>query len=59
MAASLAVQKIMDSIKKIENGIIKIRFLIGCGLSKIRGGGDLFNFERLSSFSFVDRLSYQ
>ena len=38
MVARLAVQKVMDSIKKMENGIIKIRYLIGCGVRKIRRG---------------------
>ena len=60
VVASLAVQKVIDSLKEKENGILKIRYLIGCGVNKIRGGGeDLFNFKRLSSLSIVDRLSYQ
>ena len=45
MVARLAVEKVMDSIKKIEIGIIKIRYLLGCGVNTIKkGGGDLLNF---------------
>ena len=45
MVARLAVQKVVDSIKKMENGIIKIRYILGCGVSKMKGGGDFFNFD--------------
>ena len=41
MVARLAVQKLVDSEKKMENGIIKIRYLLGCGVSKMKGGGDI------------------
>ena len=45
MIAKLAVQKVMDSIKKIENGIIKIRYGLGYRVNTIkRGEGDLLNF---------------
>ena len=39
MVARLAVQKVMDSRKKIEIGIIKIRYLLGCGVNTIKKGG--------------------
>ena len=42
VVARLAVQKVMDSIKKIENGIIKIRYLLGCGVNTIKKGGGRF-----------------
>ena len=38
MVGRLAVQKVMNSIKKIENGILKIGYLLGCGVSTIKKG---------------------
>ena len=43
--SQLAVQKVVDSIKKMENGIIKIRYLLGCGVSKMKGGAICLIFD--------------